>query len=87
MSDYSSIRETEEIKDERDTNWQQVKALMTLCNELQYKNTMLEEELRETFTSKINTQHEHHESQMKVAENEIRRLNTIIDFLYMRGRE
>ena len=35
----------------------------------------------------INKQHEQHERQMQVAEKEIERLNTIIDFLYMRGRE
>ena len=35
----------------------------------------------------INKQHEQHERQMEIAENEIKRLNTIIDFLYMRGRE
>ena len=35
----------------------------------------------------INKQHEQHERQMEIAEKEIKRLNTIIDFLYMRGRE
>ncbi len=44
-------------------------------------------DLMQEIDRAINKQHEQHESQMQVAENEIRRLNTIIDFLYMRGRE
>jgi len=43
--------------------------------------------IREKAISATNKQHKQHESQMQVAENEIKRLNVIIDFLYTRGRE
>lgn len=39
--------------------------------------------LRERSIYEINKQHDQHESQMKVAEGEIKRLNVIINFLYM----
>lgn len=61
----------------------------TLAEKLNMANKTVHDLMQEIDRAiySINKQHEQHESQMQVAENEIRRLNTIIDFLYMRGRE
>jgi predicted phage tail protein len=47
----------------------------------------LAQETADEAVEAIESQHEAHERQMQVAENEIKRLNVIIDFLYTRGRE
>lgn len=59
------------------------KALKKKLN-LAYKELGL---LQEWAISEIDKQYDRHEAQMQIAENEIERLNVIIDFLYMRGRE
>ena len=61
----------------------------TLSEKLNNANKMVHDLMQEIDRAiySIDKQHEQHESQMQVAENEIKRLNTIIDFLYLRGRE
>ena len=49
-----------------------------------YVNSIMS--LRDNLESKLDKMSDVHERQMKIAESEIKRLNTIIDFLYMRGR-
>ena len=62
------------------------KAVHDLMEEVEFwkKQVQLNTELA---METIGKQHEQHEKQMDIAENEIKRLNILIDFLYMRGRE
>ena len=61
-----------------------------LVKKLQDENKSLRgsaSRIHQRAIKKIEQQHEMHERQMQITENEIQRLNVIINFLYLKGRE